>query len=231
MRFLQPEHGYRVNVDSLLLARFACVGRTAQLAVDLGAGIGLVALLLAHYEAARELVLVERESELAALARDNLTRASVRHRVCELDVSAPELEQEFARKADLVVSNPPFYTEGEHRAPADQRRVRARLGELGPFLTAAEMLLSGPKARAIFVYPARSLSQLFECAQRVRLVPKRMQLVHAFAERPARLALLELRRARPGGLVVEPPLIEWQATGVPTPALAELMARPADDRR
>ena len=26
VRFRQPEHGYRVNVDSLLLAQFACAG-------------------------------------------------------------------------------------------------------------------------------------------------------------------------------------------------------------
>src|SRR6187399_45249 len=86
VRFRQPEHGYRVNVDSLLLAQFACAGRSARVAVDLGAGIGLVALLVAHFGAARELLLVEREPALAAIARDNLERAGVRALVHELDV-------------------------------------------------------------------------------------------------------------------------------------------------
>ncbi|MFZ5894015.1 MAG: tRNA1(Val) (adenine(37)-N6)-methyltransferase [Myxococcota bacterium] len=231
VRFRQPERGYRVNVDSLLLAHFACAGKSARLAVDLGAGVGLVGLLLSHYGAARELVLVEREPALAELARGNLEQAGVRASVHELDVQDEELADKLDRRADLVVCNPPFYKEGEHRLPNDESRERARVGELEPFLAATAKLLAGSKARAAFVYPARSLSEVFDAARRLQLVPKRLQMVHAFADRAARLALIELRRAKPGGLVIEPPIIEWLAPGVATPLLLELTEGPASDRK
>ena len=231
VRFRQPTHGYRVNVDSLLLADFANVGRRANVAVDLGAGIGLVSLLLAHHGAVRELVLVEREPHFAAIARHNLASIDVPASVHELDVGDEEFLAKLAARVDLVVSNPPFFNADEHRPPHDEVRERARLGELAPFVNASAKLLSGPKARAVFVYPARSLSELFDAAQRAALVPKRLRFVHAFIDRPARLALIELRRARPGGLVIEPPFVEWSAPGVPTQAFENVSRGSAGDRK
>jgi tRNA1Val (adenine37-N6)-methyltransferase len=222
VRFRQPSGGYRVNVDSLLLADFASVGRPARLAADLGAGVGLVSLLLAHHGAARELVLIEREPEFAKVARENLAALSVPSLVHEFDVSDGELSKQLGGRVDLVVSNPPFFNHEEHRPPEDELRERARLGELQPFVDASAALLSGPKARAAFVYPARSLTQLFAAAERAGLVPKRLRMVHSFIERPARLALIELRRARPGGLVVEAPFVEWSTPGVATPEMNAL---------
>jgi tRNA1(Val) A37 N6-methylase TrmN6 len=231
VRFRQPTAGYRVNIDSIILAEFARVGRTAGVAVDLGAGVGLVSLLLDHHRAARELVLVEREPHIAALARENLAQARAKVTIHELDVSEPSLTEQLAGSADLVVSNPPFFNPAEHRPPRDAQRERARLGELSPFLIAAAELLAGSKARAAFVYPARSLTELFDAAGRARLVPKGLGFGHAFAGRPARLALVELRRARPGGLVVEPPLIEWLAPQEPSPELSAFTLDSTSDRK
>jgi hypothetical protein len=55
--------------------------------------------------------------------------------------------------------------------------------------------------------------------------------VHTTLAEPARLALVELRRARPGGLVVEPPLVEWNARGVRSVEISALLDRPRADRR
>lgn len=212
--FYQPRRGYRVNVDSVLLARFASAGRRGGAAVDLGAGVGVVSLLLAHFRAARELILVESEPNAARLARYNLEAAGVRGRVLEADVASTALAT-LRQSASLVVCNPPFYRSERHRAPFDAARSRARMGELSPFVRAAGRLLNGDKARAVFAYPAASLPELIQAATAEALVPKRLRLVHPYADRPARLALLELRRARPGGLVVEAPLIEWASPRVP----------------
>jgi tRNA1Val (adenine37-N6)-methyltransferase len=123
-----------------------------------------------------------------------------------------------------VVSNPPFFQPGAGRAQAHPRARAARSGELEPFLKAAARALAGPRARACFVYPARSLTELLVAAQGAGLVPKRLRLVHATADVPARIALVELRLAKPGGLVVEPPLVEWTRPGVRTTELRDVVA-------
>lgn len=224
VRLQQPRSGYRVNVDSVLLAAFGAGGRRAQCAVDLGAGVGLVGLLLAHWQLAREVILVEREPALARIASVNLHNANVSGRVLVADVHLPEQLAELRQGAELVVCNPPFFRAGRHRAPRDAARGRARLGEIQPFVDAAALCLTGNKSRALFAYPAPSLSELFAAADRARLVAKRLCLVHPFAERPARLALVEFKLARPGGLLVEPPLIEWERAGQPSPELTAINA-------
>ena len=205
----QPAGGYRVNVDALLLAAFAATGRVARLAVDLGAGTGAVGLALHHVGAARRVVLVEREADLAELCAKNLALSGAPGAVEPVDLDAAELPRSLVQRADLVVTNPPFFPDGRGRPRRDPKSRRARSGGLEPFLRGAARTLAGPSASACVVYPAPALPELLAVAAAHGLVPKRLRLVHSTSERPARVALVELRRAKPGGLVVEPPLVEW----------------------
>ncbi len=204
----QPRRGYRVNIDSLLLADFAATGRTAALAVDLGAGAGALGLVLLAVGAARSLALIEAEPELVALARENLAHAEARGAVHACDLARQRLPAELLQRADLVVCNPPFFPSARG-TPARESARRARSGELEPFIRAARALLSGPRARASFCYPAGQLAELLALAEAAKLVPKRLRFVQARSDHPARLLLIELRLAKPGGLVVLPPLVEW----------------------
>jgi tRNA1(Val) A37 N6-methylase TrmN6 len=219
----QPARGYRVNVDALLLADFAAHGPPAHLAVDLGAGVGSVAIGLHHLGAAARFALVEREAQLIALADENTRAAHMLSRgFChDLQLGLPE---ELRQTADLVVSNPPFFDPENSRQGPHAGKTRARFGALGPFITAAAAAVSGARGRVAFVYPARTLCQFLASAEQVQLVAKRLRLVHADASTPARVALIELRRAKPGGLVVLPPLFEWSEKGVRSPELLRILA-------
>jgi tRNA1(Val) A37 N6-methylase TrmN6 len=235
LRLIQPARGYRINIDSLLLADFAAgspgTARRVRRSVDLGAGVGALTLALNHLAGVSEAALVERDLALAELARRNLEAATVAARVFAVDLATARLPRGLNASADVVVSNPPFFEPRSSRESSDPSVRRARFGGLAPFLSAAAKALAGPRARACFCYPAGSLPALLAQAAAVQLVPKRLRLVHAAAESTARLALIELRLARPGGLIVLPPLYEWTTPGVRSPELAALIARPAIDRR
>lgn len=224
LTLLQPRDGYRVNADAFLLAAFASAGRRPKLTVDLGAGVGSVALALHSTGCARELALVEREAALVELAARNLEAAGAAGATYVADLAAGGLPRALVQRAELVVSNPPFFEPGRGRAQAHPRTRAARSGELEPFVRAAARALAGPRARACFVYPARSLTELLVAAHSAGLVPKRLRLVHAADGVPARVALVELRVAKPGGLVVEPPLVEWARPGVRAPELGDIVA-------
>ncbi len=112
---LQPArgHGYRVNVDAILLASFAAQARPhAEVAVDLGAGVGAVSLSLMRLASVDRLVLVERDEAVAALARRNLELNAVADRatvqVGDLWVPLPQQLPAIVGTADLVVTNPPY---------------------------------------------------------------------------------------------------------------------------
>ena len=101
-------------------------------------------------------------------------------------------------------------------------RIASRRGELAPFVRAAATAL-GRRGRACFVYPAHALLELTTLARQTGLEPKRIRFVHGKAGRPARVALVELARAKAGGLVVVPPLFEVGQDGKPTEEIADLL--------
>jgi tRNA1Val (adenine37-N6)-methyltransferase len=222
LTLLQPRRGYRVNVDTLLLAHFAAQARPkARRVVDLGAGVGALALAYGFLASVALLDLVERDAELARLSAENLARARLAGAPHVVDLERSGLPASLRGSADVVLSNPPFFPEAAGTA-AEASRRGARTGPLAPFLVAAAAAL-GRRGYAFFAYPAPALAELLAGARAAQLVAKRLRFVHAFAGSPARLALVELRRAKPGGLVVEPPLVEWTARNVRSPELGALV--------
>lgn len=219
----QPARGYRVNIDSLLLARFAA-GAGGGTVVDLGAGVGAVGIALAALARLDRLVLVERDPFFARLAAENLAAAAIPGEVRLLDLAGDPWPADLTGAAALVLANPPYQPPGAGTGASDPRSRAARAGPLEPFLLAARAALAGPRARACVCFPARSLGDLVRLAEAARLHARRLRLVHATAAGDARLALVELR-SRPGPLRVLPPLVEWDAPGRPTAELVALGQR------
>jgi tRNA1Val (adenine37-N6)-methyltransferase len=218
-------------VDALVLAAFASRGPVAKLCLDLGAGVGAVGLVLHRVGAATSLALVEREPTLVELATENLALSGAPGHAVRLDVTHERLPTVLRERVDLVVCNPPFFPEGSSRRQKHPLARAARTGALAPFLAMAQRALWGTRGRAAFAYPARSLAELFACAESAGLVPKRLQLVHSKKDDAARLALVELRRAKPGGLVVESPLVEWAGPRKRTPELDAIVSGRFGPRR
>jgi len=226
LKLLQPKTGYRINVDSLLLVGFAGERRVDRV-VDLGAGVGALGLLALHRGIAKRALLIEADPKLVFLARENLSRSGFDGEARELDLTRSKLRDSAA---PLVLCNPPYYPAHSHRPAQSVSKAAARSGDIGPFLIAAAAILARKTGRALFSYPAPQLAELLRRAEDVGLVAKRLRFVHAREDKPARLSLVELRAARPGGLVVEPPLIEWLGRRR-SPELLRLSGDRANDRK
>ena len=210
----RQEGRYRVNVDALHLASFAAgtlgtgesrAKRRVRRAFDLGAGVGAVGLSLLHLEAAHHVTMVEVDHVLADLATVNAVSNGWSERMTTLcgDVADESLTPRGA--ADLVVCNPPYVPPGRGHAPLPSR-ARARSGSLEAFLDAARRL-AGRRARVCFVYPAIEATTLLLALRARGLEPKRLRAVHGASAR-ARVVLVEAVAGKPGGLVIEAPLLE-----------------------
>src|SRR5471032_2539623 len=70
LRLRQPLRGHRVGHDAILLAA-ATGGRSGELAVDLGAGVGAAGLVLGARVEGLKVTLVEIDQVLCQLAVDN----------------------------------------------------------------------------------------------------------------------------------------------------------------
>ena len=120
LRIRQPARGYRVNVDTILLAAAVETPPGARL-LEPGCGVGAAALAVAARSENVRVLGVERDRNMAAFARENVALNAMAERV-EI-VSGDVLERnENLGVFDGVFFNPPYDTEGEGRAPAESRR-------------------------------------------------------------------------------------------------------------
>jgi tRNA1(Val) A37 N6-methylase TrmN6 len=130
LRLRQPRDGHRAGHDAVLLAA-ATAARAGDRVVDFGAGVGAAGLALASRVAGVDLKLVEIDSGLARLARDNAAANGIAADIVTLDVTSSA--QDFAvaglvpDSANVVLMNPPFHDAGRHRASPEQARALAHM--------------------------------------------------------------------------------------------------------
>jgi tRNA1(Val) A37 N6-methylase TrmN6 len=130
VRLLQPRAGHRVGADAVLLA--ASAGPAVKSIVDFGAGVGGVGLALAKRWPGARATLLEIDPGSAELARRNAAGNGLSERVNVIEIDALDGKARRAAgvedgKADLVLSNPPFYSAGEVRISPDAARARAHV--------------------------------------------------------------------------------------------------------
>jgi tRNA1Val (adenine37-N6)-methyltransferase len=221
--------GYRVNVDAILLAAFAARAfdgpppKRARHAVDLGSGVGGVGLSFLHLGGAARVTMVENDAVLARLATLNAEENQWADRIDVVHADVRHAAKSLAGSADLVVCNPPYVPPGRGRAPSEKTRA-AKYGDLGIFVDAARRV-AGARARVCFVYPAIEATTLLTSLRGCGLEPKRLRAVHGRATDKARVVLVEAMPSKPGGLVVEMPLVETEDKR-PSATLAALLEQP-----
>ncbi|MBE7249025.1 MAG: methyltransferase [Actinomycetospora chiangmaiensis] len=129
LRLHQPPRGaHRAGTDAVLLARLLPVS-TGDRVCDIGAGTGAVGLACAALARGLQPTLVERDPMLAELARSNAALNGIDARVIVADVLAPAAERRalglLPDAFDVVLTNPPFFTAGSHRASPYPERAAA----------------------------------------------------------------------------------------------------------
>jgi len=125
LSILQLRSGYRAGLDAVMLAAAVpdAMGRPLRV-LDIGAGVGTAGLCVARRLPTAEVILLEREKQLAELAAENIHRNGLagRVRVVAATVGAAPAELRAHMLADEsfdhVIANPPYHTTGAGtRAP------------------------------------------------------------------------------------------------------------------
>jgi tRNA1Val (adenine37-N6)-methyltransferase len=208
LRLIQSARGYRFSIDAILLAQFVTV-KPRDVVVDLGAGCGIISLLLLLEKPVGYVIALEIQQNLADQAVRN---ASLNGAMDRMGVLLADLCRVPFRKpvADLVVCNPPFRRPGSGRVNPDIQRAIARheiMASLNDILSAASAVLK-PKGRVAVIYPAARLVDLLVRMRAFDFEPKRMQMVYPSMGEESKRVLVEGARGGKGGVKVLPPLID-----------------------
>jgi tRNA1Val (adenine37-N6)-methyltransferase len=168
---LQARDGHRTSVDALAVAWFAwrvagAMGVLPHRVCDLGAGTGLVSLLLGRVWPRAQLHLVELQPQQVERAVRNLALSGLSARaIVECRDLADGLTIEGS--AQLVVCNPPFRVPGREVVSANRERRLAHFessASLEVFAARALQALA-PQGVSCWVYPWHGVQRLTAALQ------------------------------------------------------------------
>ncbi len=213
LKFYQSRSGYRFSLDAILLAYFASIKMNEQIA-DLGTGNGVIPVIVTWCHPSTFIMGIEVQEGLTLRAQRNaeLNGLDKRIQIVQGDVSAISRIAE-AERFDVVLCNPPYRKPSSGRVSQNAERKIARhevAGTLQEFLAAGTYLLR-LKGRMALVYPAVRCIDLLQAMRNAGLEPKRLRMVHSFADMEASLVLVEGTKGGKSGIKILSPLIVYRS--------------------
>ncbi len=212
IRLFQAKDGYRFSVDALLLENFISAKRLTK-GVELGAGSGIISVLLARRRKDVVLTAVEIQKSLVRCAKKNEELSKLSDRIEILQEDIKDLKKHFpANKFDFVFSNPPFRRTKTGLLSADEERAVARHEikiTLQDLIIAASYLLKNTGKFYLIYHPFR-LIELINMLHNARLEPKRMRFVYSRIGEEAKMVLIETVKGSGAWLTIEPPFYIYE---------------------
>lgn len=224
IKLYQNKNGYRFSVDALLLSSFVNVKRAGNI-VDMGAGSGIIGLLLATRYPDSAVILIEIQQALSRLARKNvgLNGMDERVKVISMDIKDVPAFME-ATSCEVAVSNPPFRKRNSGRLSLEEERSVARheIKLQLPVLAQSASYLLKARGRFFVIYHPERILELMDILRRNRLEPKRMRFVYNDTRSPSKIVMVEAAKEGRPGLKIEKPLFIYDDRGIYTDEVKQM---------
>jgi len=208
LKLIQKRRGFRYSVDALLLAHFV-LPAAGEVVADLGAGSGVIPLILARRGSPHKIIAVEIQRRLAGMARRNVQLNHFDEIIAVVHRDLRKLPEILHPASfDLVLSNPPFRPLGSGNLSANREKAVARHElrvTLAELLQVARRLLK-PSGRICLVYPFERWSHLLAEIKQAGLAVARTQLAYDRKGGQPKLGLVEARIKGRGKAEELPPI-------------------------
>lgn len=139
----QDRTAMKIGTDGVLLGAWTPIENNPFSVLDIGTGTGIIALMLAQRTSAEQIDALEIDEDAYEQATDNFENSPWNDRLFCFHAGLDEFVEEPEDEYDLIVSNPPFYSE-DYKSDNEQRDL-ARFQDAMPFedlVEAAALLLS-----------------------------------------------------------------------------------------
>lgn len=176
----QERAAMKVGTDGVLLGAWANVTGVSKV-LDIGAGTGLIALMMAQRTKAK-ITGIEIEKNAAEEATGNVSGSPWKNRVKIQNISFQDFVNSCSEFFDLVISNPPFFTKS--RKPESAHLAAAKHDDLLPlpFLVQNVGKLLSENGRFAVIIPAGAVNDFLKNAENAGLF-----LIRETAVRPNNL--------------------------------------------
>lgn len=215
----QAGAAHPVGTDGVLLGAWAPV-EGARTVLDIGGGTGLIALMIAQRQPEAQIVCIDLHKESVQCAAKNFANSPWADRLQAVHLSFQAFEKSPPHSFDLIVSNPPFFSERSLSEYVTRNMVRnASFLPIDDLAKGAKTLLS-ENGKLCLILPEKEGKKMIEagvihglhCCEQIKVYSKK--------SKPAERVLLTFTREVTGFQQSE--LTIHEPSGAYTPAFKTL---------
>lgn len=187
----QDRCAMKIGTDGVLLGAWVSLEKKPQSILDIGAGTGILSLQLAQRCFAETLEAIEIDEDAFEQCVLNFENSPWGDRLFCFHASAQEFAAEIEEEYDLIISNPPFYS--DTYKSEDNQRNTARFTDTLPFKDLVIFAYQFLSEKGIFalILPRKEEENFIALASEVGLFPKRICRVKGNLTSEVKRSLLE----------------------------------------
>ncbi|TRX21335.1 tRNA1(Val) (adenine(37)-N6)-methyltransferase [Flavobacterium franklandianum] len=204
----QDRTAMKIGTDGVLLGAWTPIENNPYSILDIGTGTGIIALMLAQRSTAEQIDALEIEEDAYEQATDNFENSPWNDRLFCFHAGLDEFVEEPEDEYDLIVSNPPFYSE-DYKSDNEQRDL-ARFQDAMPFedlIEAAALLLSENGIFSVII-PFKEEENFLALANEYELYPIKITRVKGTPITEIKRSLLAFGRNKKLNLTIDELIIE-----------------------
>jgi len=193
----QDRCAMKVGTDGVLLGVWTPLINNPYNVLDIGSGTGVISLMIAQRSNAEQIDAIEIDEDAYEQCVENFETSLWNDRLfcyhADLNEFTEELFEE-EEEYDLIVSNPPFYS--ENYSSGDEKRDQARFQEALPFdelIESAQALLSNNGIFSVII-PHKEEENFIALAKSVNLFPFKITRVKGNITTEVKRSLLAFSR-------------------------------------
>jgi tRNA1Val (adenine37-N6)-methyltransferase len=204
----QDRCAMKIGTDGVLLGAWTPIENNPFSILDIGTGTGIIALMLAQRSAAEQIDALEIDEDAYEQATNNFENSPWNDRLFCFHAGLDEFVEEPEEEYDLIVSNPPFYSE-DYKSSNDQRDL-ARFQDAMPFgdlIEAAALLLSENGIFSVII-PFKEEETFLALANEYELFPLKITRVKGTPTSEIKRSLLAFSRKSISDFPIDELIIE-----------------------
>lgn len=204
----QDKTAMKIGTDGVLLGAWTPINHNPESVLDIGTGTGIIALMIAQRSNAIQIDALEIDEEAYEQATDNFENSPWNDRLYCFHAGLDEFVEEPEDEYDLIISNPPFYSE-DYKSNNEQRDL-ARFQEAMPFedlVEAADLLLSEFGIFSVII-PFKEEEKFIALAAEYELFPFKITRVKGTPTSEVKRSLLAFSRMERNPFPIDELVIE-----------------------